>query len=257
MGFTMPKEVPEWMRASRHTDEAIEQAAKLQRQIDEAMGGATGRMMLDLQMEQQRQQRLIDEALGANGRTAIDALERQAKHQQMLKEIGVVSVYQQIPDAVHWKIPDAVQWQQGEERRRLRMAEAEGEAKAKAEFNTRQELEAAQQKELQATAVTVPPPAPASESIADRNARWLTIYDKEKRIKHNGAQTRTIELIFTTELIDRPEAIGRFGVKAALQAAEKDRAASYREVGAVPLTKKKGKPKITANNPFGLAAKKS
>lgn len=218
MGFKVPKDVPEWMRPDRHTVEKIEQAAKLQRQIDEA--------------------------IGANGRAALAAYDQQAKHQQMLKDIGFIAV----PD--FQRIPDAVEWQRGEERRRLRMAEEEGEAKARAEFKTRQELEAAHQKELQATAVTEPPPAPASESISDRNARWLAIFDQEERSKHKGAQTRTCERV------SKQEGIKPYTVKAALQRAKKERAERIRQGGAIPLPRKKGKPQITANNPFGLATKK-
>ncbi len=212
MGFKVPKDVPEWMRPDRHTVEKIEQAAKLLRQIDEAMG--------------------------ANGRAAINAHEQQAKHQQMLKDVGF------IPVPFFQRIPDTLKWQQGEERRRLRMAEAEGEAKARAEFKTRQELEAAHQKELQATAVTEPPPAPASESISDRNARWLAIFDQEERSKPNGAQTRTCQKVSEQEGV-QPEA-----VKKALQKAKADRHERYRQEGAIPLPKKKGKAVNVATSAF-------
>lgn len=218
MGFKVPKDVPEWMRPDRHTVEKIEQAAKLQRQIDEA--------------------------IGANGRAALDAYDQQAKHQQMLKDIGFIAV----PD--FQRIPDTVEWQRGEERRRLRMAEEEGEARARAEFKTRQELEAAHQKELQATAVNLPPPAPAPESISDRNARWLAIFDQEERRKPNGAQTKTCQQV------SESEGVKFWTVKAALQKAKEERAERIRQGGAIPLPKKKGKPQITANNTFGLATKK-
>ena len=215
MGFKVPKDVPEWMKPSRHTSEAIEQAAKLQRQIDEA--------------------------LGANGRTAIEAHQQHAKRQQMLKEIGFIAA----PDFP--RTPDVVEWQRGEERRRLRMAEAEGEAKAKAEFKTRQELEAAHQKELQATTtVTLPPPAPApaTESIADRNARWLAIFDQEERSKPNGAQTRTCQKV------SEQEGAQLDTVKKALQNARADRLERYRQDGAIPLPKKKGKAVNVATSAF-------
>lgn len=95
----MPKDVPEWMKPSRHTAEAIEQAAKLQRQIDEAMGGATGRMMLDLQMEQQRQQRLIEKAFGGAidgallhySNTILDHLQRSRRAQYAIDMVGLFS----------------------------------------------------------------------------------------------------------------------------------------------------------------------
>lgn len=212
MGFKVPKDVPEWMRPDRHTVEKIEQAAKLQRQIDEA--------------------------IGANGRAALDAYDQQAKHQQMLKDIGFIAV----PD--FQRIPDTVEWQRGEERRRLRMAEEEGEAKARAEFKTRHELEAARQKELQATAVTEPPPAPASESISDRNARWLAIFDQEERSKPKGAQARTCQKVSEKEGV-QPEA-----VKKALQKAKADRHERYQQEGAIPLPKKKGKAVEVATSAF-------
>lgn len=200
MAFTVPKKTPEWMKPGGLASETIEQAAKLQRQLDE--------------------------------------------RQQMLKELGVV------PVPARLKIPDAVEWQRGEERRRLRMAEAEGEVRARAEFKTRQELEAAHQKELQDTAVTEPPPAPASESISDRNARWLAVFDQEERSKPKGAQARTCERVSEQEGI-KPDT-----VKAALQRAKEERAERIRQGGAIPLPKKTGRPKSTAHNPFGLATKK-
>jgi hypothetical protein len=99
MGFKVPKDVPEWMKPSRHTSEAIELAAKLQRQIDEATGGATGRMMLDLQIEQQRQQRLIEKAFGGAidgallhySNTILDHLQRSRRAQYAIDMVGLFS----------------------------------------------------------------------------------------------------------------------------------------------------------------------
>ena len=236
MGIKTSKGVSKWMKPDRHTAEAIEQAAKLMRPL----GGPENVVKLMSQFEEAEKaaklQRQIDEAR----LMARDALKAGA---------GTGGV--PMPDFP--ETPLEVEMHRAEEHRRLRMAEEEGEARARAEFKTRQELETAHQKELQTTAVTVPPPAPApaTESIADRNARWLTIFDQEERSKPNGAQTRTCERVSEQEGI-KPDT-----VKAALQRAKEERAERIRQGGAILLPKNKGKPKITANNPFGLAKQKS
>jgi hypothetical protein len=208
------------------TLELIAQSIKLRRQIVDAVGGPAAQAIIEQSIKTKRMAR--------------DALKAGAG-------IGVVPM----PDFP--KTPLAVEMQRAEENRRLSLAAAEGEARARAEFKTRLELEAAHQKELQATTVTLPPPAPApaTESIADRNARWLAIFDQEERSKPNGAQTRTCQKVSEQEgaLLDT--------VKKALQNAKAERRERYRQGGAIPLPKKKGKPKITANNPFGLATQKS
>lgn len=108
MAFTVPKVVPEWMKPSRHLVEKIEQAAKLQRQIDEAMGGVTGRMLLDHIEREKKWQRQIDEAMGgATGRmlldysnTIFDHLQRLRRAQQAIDMVDLFSDPQTDDDAL-------------------------------------------------------------------------------------------------------------------------------------------------------------
>ena len=108
MAFTVPKVVPEWMKPSRHATETIEQATKLQRQIDEAMGGVTGRMLFDHIERQKKWQRQIDEAMGgATGRmlldysnTIFDHLQRLRRAQQAIDMVGLFSDPQTDDDAL-------------------------------------------------------------------------------------------------------------------------------------------------------------
>lgn len=164
------------------------------------------------------------------------------EHAEAMKAIH--GAFNPAPNLVPTYFPDFIGMQRTEEIRRIRQAQAEGEAKATAEFKTRQELEAAHRKEQQATAVTVPPPAPATESIADRDARWLAMFDQEDRKNRKGAQARTCRMVFEQEGVP-PDT-----VKKALQKAKTDRLERYRQDGAIPLPKKKGKAVNVATSAF-------
>lgn len=104
--------------------------------------------------------------------------------------------------------------------------------------------------QLQAIAQHAPTPATAKttkpeESIADRNDRWLTLFDQEERSNRKGAQARTCQLVFEREGV-LPDT-----VKAALQRARKKRVERYRLGGASTPSKLKGKDKNPAHVPFG------
>lgn len=85
MAFTVPKKVPpEWMKPSPLLVEKIEQAAKLQGQIDAVMGantlaGAMYKTQLAAIKENTERQRMFDEVIGgATGRMTITEATRQA-----------------------------------------------------------------------------------------------------------------------------------------------------------------------------------
>ena len=88
--------------------------------------------------------------------------------------------------------------------------------------------------------------APA-ETTAERNARWLLVWDKESPVHAKGSQARAIEVIAAAEGVAPDTA------KAALQRANKARATSQRAAGVVPM--KRGK--NTANNPFNTVPPKA
>lgn len=101
-----------------------------------------------------------------------------------------------------------------------------------------------------APAAAAKPPAPAPtappavETIAQRNARWLAMFDEEKRIGPElGAQARAIDRIATAEGVTESTA------KKAIQKAAKARAESYRAGGVTPI--KSGK--NTVSSVFDLA----
>ena len=90
------------------------------------------------------------------------------------------------------------------------------------------------------------PTAPA-ETTAERNARWLLVWDKESPVHAKGSQARAIEVIAAAEGVAPDTA------KAALQRANKARATSQRAAGVVPM--KRGK--NTANDPFNRVPPKA
>lgn len=88
--------------------------------------------------------------------------------------------------------------------------------------------------------------APA-ETTAERNARWLLVWDKESPVHAKGSQARAIEAIAAAEGVAPDTA------KAALQRANKARATSQRAAGVVPMNRSKN----TANNPFNTVPPKA
>lgn len=99
-----------------------------------------------------------------------------------------------------------------------------------------------------ATAAKPPAPAPtappAVETIAQRNDRWLAMFDEEKRTGPEvGAQTRAIDRIAAAEGVTKDTA------KKAIQKAAKARAESYRAGGVTPI--RPGKSAV--NSVFDLA----
>lgn len=88
--------------------------------------------------------------------------------------------------------------------------------------------------------------APA-ETTAERNARWLLVWDKESPVHAKGSQARAIEAIAAAEGVAPDTA------KAGLQSANKARTASQRAAGVVPM--KRGK--NTANDPFNRVPPKA
>lgn len=99
-----------------------------------------------------------------------------------------------------------------------------------------------------ATAAKPPAPAPtappAVETTAQRNDRWLAMFDEEKRTGPEvGAQTRAIDRIAAAEGVTKDTA------KKAIQKAAKARAESYRAGGVTPI--KSGK--NTVSSVFDLA----
>jgi hypothetical protein len=104
--------------------------------------------------------------------------------------------------------------------------------------------------QLQALEQHAPTPATATptkpkESIADRDARWLDLFDQEERSNRKGAQARTCQLVSEQEgeLHDT--------VKAALQREQRKRRERYRQGDAVTLSKQKGKDNNPPHAPFG------
>lgn len=101
-----------------------------------------------------------------------------------------------------------------------------------------------------APAAAAKPPAPAPtappavETIAQRNARWLAVFDEEKRTGPKlGAQARAIDRIAASDGVTESTA------KKAIQKAEEARAESYRAGGVTPI--KRGK--NTVSSVFDLA----
>ena len=88
--------------------------------------------------------------------------------------------------------------------------------------------------------------APA-ETTAERNARWLLVWDKESPVHAKGSQARAIEAIAAAEGVAPDTA------KAGLQSAKKARTASQRAAGVVPMNRSKN----TANNPFNMEPPKA
>lgn len=94
--------------------------------------------------------------------------------------------------------------------------------------------------------------APAVEAIAERNARWLAVFDEEKRTGPEvGAQTRAIDRIAAAEGVTKDAA------KKAIQIAAKARAESYLAVGVTPIRPGKSTVNSVFNqvNPRGRAAR--
>lgn len=81
-----------------------------------------------------------------------------------------------------------------------------------------------------------------AESVADRNARWLAIFDIEARRNPRGAQVRTMRQIVSSERVTDSTA------KRGIQNAKKDRVTRSRE----GLGKPRKAEKNTAANPFGI-----
>ncbi|MGD9550533.1 MAG: hypothetical protein AB7V41_05965, partial [Burkholderiaceae bacterium] len=69
---------------------------------------------------------------------------------------------------------------------------------------------------------------PVGESIAERNARWLLVWDEERLTRPDGSQARAIARIMAADGVTEHVA------KKGLQKAETARAESYRESGAHP-----------------------
>lgn len=90
------------------------------------------------------------------------------------------------------------------------------------------------------------PTAPA-ETTAERNARWLLVWDKESPIHAKGSQARAIESITSAEGTE-PDT-----VKAGLQRANNARTAGQRAAGVVPMKRSKN----TANSPFNKVPPKA
>ena len=86
----------------------------------------------------------------------------------------------------------------------------------------------------------------AAETVADRNARWLLVWDQISTTHGPGSQAEAMRKIATAESVKEDT------VKAALYSAEKARKASYRNGGVTPI--KPGK--NSASNMFsGLLPK--
>lgn len=107
-----------------------------------------------------------------------------------------------------------------------------------------------------ATAAKPPAPAPtappAVETTAQRNARWLAVFDEEKRTGPKlGAQARAIDRIAASDGVTESTA------KKAIQKTEEARAESYRAGGVTPI--KRGKNTVSSvfdlANPRGRAAR--
>ena len=96
-----------------------------------------------------------------------------------------------------------------------------------------------------APAAAAKPPAPAPtappavETIAQRNARWLAVFDEEKRTGPKlGAQARAIDRIAASDGVTESTA------KKAIQKTEEARAESYRAGGVTPI--KRGKNTVSS-----------
>lgn len=86
--------------------------------------------------------------------------------------------------------------------------------------------------------------ASQEESIEQRNARWLAVFDEERRKgPETGAQARAVRHIAVRDGVSESR------VKKAIQTAEKARAERYRAGGARAIKTSNN----TANNPFNVA----
>jgi hypothetical protein len=107
---------------------------------------------------------------------------------------------------------------------RIRLAEDEERAR----IRVREEHEASKRSAAPEAPANPPPPQhiprayPTAETTAERNERWLLVFDNEARMNPKGAQARAIRRIVKDEPVT--EATAKRGV----QDAEKARAARYR-----------------------------
>lgn len=92
----------------------------------------------------------------------------------------------------------------------------------------------------QGVGTAVSTPAPAAETVTDRNARWLKVWDEENPTHAPGSQARAIARIVDAEGA-KPDT-----VKKGLQSAEKARDEARRGGNVSPMLKRKKAPA----NPF-------
>lgn len=87
-----------------------------------------------------------------------------------------------------------------------------------------------------APAAALAPPKPTTETIAERGKRWLLVWHSCGGPNRPGAQAEAIKRIATAEGV-KPDT-----VKKALQKAESEHKAAYREGGVSPIGRTKNKP---------------